>query len=162
MPFFYGREGGIRLLRLAELAYVGFPRKLSAGLRLTAFSSLLARRLLASNPFFLASNDCIMVGKAGFEPATSWSRTKRASQAALLPDKFPYQYIITKSKRQLISVVQKALPRSIVRSMPEANRFSAPSKDFGNASPALSAERDGQVATNLLASGMLLMYRGPI
>ena len=46
--------------------------------------------------------------------------------------------------------------------MPKANRFSAPPKDFGNASPALSAERDGQVATNLLASGMLLMYRGPI
>ena len=63
--------------------------------------------------------------------------------------------------------------------MPEANRFSAPSKDFGNASPALSAERDGQVAphtivkqlygtspieilrisvgTNLLASAMLLI-----
>ena len=27
-----------------------------------------------------------MVGKVGFEPTTSWSRTKRASRAALLPD----------------------------------------------------------------------------
>ena len=27
-----------------------------------------------------------MVGKVGFEPTTSWSRTKRASRAALLPE----------------------------------------------------------------------------
>src|ERR1700738_1472771 len=30
----------------------------------------------------------IMVGAKGFEPSTSWSRTRRASQAALRPDKF--------------------------------------------------------------------------
>ena len=28
-----------------------------------------------------------MVGAKGFEPSTSWSRTRRASQAALRPDK---------------------------------------------------------------------------
>ena len=28
-----------------------------------------------------------MVGANGFEPSTSWSRTRRASQAALRPDK---------------------------------------------------------------------------
>ena len=28
----------------------------------------------------------IMVGAKGFEPSTSWSRTRRASQAALRPD----------------------------------------------------------------------------
>ena len=28
----------------------------------------------------------IMVGANGFEPSTSWSRTRRASQAALRPD----------------------------------------------------------------------------
>jgi hypothetical protein len=27
-----------------------------------------------------------MVGAKGFEPSTSWSRTRRASQAALRPD----------------------------------------------------------------------------
>jgi hypothetical protein len=29
-----------------------------------------------------------MVGAKGFEPSTSWSRTRRASQAALRPDKW--------------------------------------------------------------------------
>jgi hypothetical protein len=29
----------------------------------------------------------IMVGAKGFEPSTSWSRTRRASQAALRPDR---------------------------------------------------------------------------
>jgi hypothetical protein len=29
----------------------------------------------------------IMVGASGFEPPTSWSRTRRASQAALRPDR---------------------------------------------------------------------------
>ena len=29
-----------------------------------------------------------MVGAKGFEPSTSWSRTRRASQAALRPDGF--------------------------------------------------------------------------
>ena len=28
-----------------------------------------------------------MVGAKGFEPSTSWSRTRRASQAALRPDR---------------------------------------------------------------------------
>ena len=28
-----------------------------------------------------------MVGANGFEPSTSWSRTRRASQAALRPDR---------------------------------------------------------------------------
>ncbi len=27
-----------------------------------------------------------LVGKAGFEPAASWSQTRRANQAALLPE----------------------------------------------------------------------------
>jgi hypothetical protein len=31
----------------------------------------------------------VLVGKAGFEPATSASRTLRANQAALLPVGFP-------------------------------------------------------------------------
>ncbi len=30
-----------------------------------------------------------LIGEEGFEPSTSWSRTKRASQAALLPAVFP-------------------------------------------------------------------------
>ena len=29
-----------------------------------------------------------MVGAKGFEPSTSWSRTRRASQAALRPERF--------------------------------------------------------------------------
>jgi hypothetical protein len=32
-----------------------------------------------------------MVGASGFEPPTSWSRTRRASQAALRPDSFNAQ-----------------------------------------------------------------------
>ena len=33
-----------------------------------------------------------MVGASGFEPPTSWSRTRRASQAALRPDREPTSY----------------------------------------------------------------------
>jgi hypothetical protein len=32
-----------------------------------------------------------MVGASGFEPPASWSRTRRASQAALRPDKYTWQ-----------------------------------------------------------------------
>lgn len=30
------------------------------------------------------------IGAAGFEPATSWSQTRRASQATLRPDSAPH------------------------------------------------------------------------
>jgi hypothetical protein len=32
-----------------------------------------------------------VVGANGFEPSTSWSRTRRASQAALRPDRLPLE-----------------------------------------------------------------------
>jgi hypothetical protein len=35
-----------------------------------------------------------MVGAKGFEPSTSWSRTRRASQAALRPD-MPYSALLS-------------------------------------------------------------------
>ena len=31
-------------------------------------------------------DEALVVGKAGFEPAASWSQTRRANQAALLPE----------------------------------------------------------------------------
>jgi hypothetical protein len=34
-----------------------------------------------------------MVGAKGFEPSTSWSRTRRASQAALRPDKCAHPHL---------------------------------------------------------------------
>ena len=61
------------MARLAGLAYyarteprcVGSPRSLSAGLRLTAFSSLFGRRSLASRPA-----NYTLARLAGLEPAT--------------------------------------------------------------------------------------------
>ena len=38
-----------------------------------------------------ASAEENMVGANGFEPSTSWSRTRRASQAALRPDRLPLE-----------------------------------------------------------------------
>ena len=34
-----------------------------------------------------------MVGMAGFEPATSWSRTKRATSLRYIPTEFYYNHI---------------------------------------------------------------------
>jgi hypothetical protein len=34
-----------------------------------------------------------MVGANGFEPSTSWSRTRRASQAALRPDRYAQAHL---------------------------------------------------------------------
>ena len=50
-----------------------------------------------------------LVGAKGFEPSTSWSRTRRASQAALRPDNTT-QHAIHAAERQLhISTARGAL-----------------------------------------------------
>ena len=42
-----------------------------------------------------------MVGAKGFEPSTSWSRTRRASQAALRPESY---CILTNSLRGIAGI----------------------------------------------------------
>ena len=76
---------GLGASAFAELRLRSATRLLTAGLRLTAFSLVFLARRLTSNPSIpILTKE--LVGKAGFEPATSCSRSKRASQAALLPD----------------------------------------------------------------------------
>src|SRR5579871_4877238 len=55
---------------------------------------------------FLSTISVEMVGTAGFEPATSWSRTKRASQTALRPE----------------PTFNSALPAGLTRDLPESFR----------------------------------------
>jgi hypothetical protein len=44
-----------------------------------------------------------VVGAKGFEPSTSWSRTRRASQAALRPDIHAQRYDKSQALSQLIT-----------------------------------------------------------
>jgi hypothetical protein len=47
-----------------------------------------------------------MVGAKGFEPSTSWSRTRRASQAALRPD-------TVRGKNNLLQRLNDSISRTI-------------------------------------------------
>ena len=47
-----------------------------------------------------------MVGAKGFEPSTSWSRTRRASQAALRPDSHAPSDLRPERKQQLITALR--------------------------------------------------------
>jgi hypothetical protein len=60
-----------------------------------------------------------MVGAKGFEPSTSWSRTRRASQAALRPDSHAQSYDQALSDSNSLSQ-----PRRRIHSA--ANRDSTP------------------------------------
>ena len=100
-------EAGFGAFAFAELRLRSATRPLTAGLRLTAFSSLFGRRGLPSNPA-TRQHVITLVGEAGFEPATSCSQSKRASQTALLPDNIIHKvlmWIINDAKR---SILQKS------------------------------------------------------
>jgi hypothetical protein len=46
----------------------------------------------------------ILVGANGFEPSTSWSRTRRASQAALRPDKEAQAELVRPKREYQINI----------------------------------------------------------
>ena len=50
-----------------------------------------------------------MVGAKGFEPSTSWSRTRRASQAALRPDNTTQRAMLAAERELHISTACGAL-----------------------------------------------------
>ena len=54
-----------------------------------------------------------MVGVAGFEPATSWSRTKRASQTALHPDTITYRSLSVAAPELFTETAKEDTPYQI-------------------------------------------------
>ena len=54
-----------------------------------------------------------MVGAKGFEPSTSWSRTRRASQAALRPDR------LRQKQKQPIKFFNDSISRAFPATVPE-------------------------------------------
>src|SRR5487761_179742 len=54
-----------------------------------------------------------MVGAKGFEPSTSWSRTRRASQAALRPDR------LRQKRKQPIKFFNDSISRAFPATVPE-------------------------------------------
>src|SRR5437667_4656348 len=87
-----------------------------------------------------------MVGEAGFEPATSASRTLRAKPAALLPDTYP---IITGTREQGNAGTRRvAVRRSRSRAVAaprEAGGGEAPRATGGEPSPSLGSAASRRV-----------------
>ena len=67
-----------------------------------------------------------MVGAKGFEPSTSWSRTRRASQAALRPDSHAPPQLKPKRSQQLTTAPAPHLPT------PRMSPFPTPTVPFNS------------------------------